>query len=248
MVHPIAARGFIEAERYERGRPEYPADAVDWLVAALGVTPGKPVIDLAAGTGKLTRALMARDLDVIAVEPSRPMYQPLVDTGVPIVEAVAEMLPFADGSVSGIFVGQAFHWFDRSRAATECRRVLAPGGSLALTWNARDRHEPFVDQLWGIMDRVERDAPWRNHEQPTSHQIPGFTVRATASMRWTHHLSRSDLHDRFLSVSHVAVLDREQKAQVVREIDRVIDAFWGAGAELVEVPYRTDTYWLTPLP
>src|SRR5439155_20872382 len=79
--------------------------------------------------------------------------------------ATAEAMPFAAASLDGIAVAQAFHWFDAPAALEEFHRTLRPGGRLALVWNARDRSAPWVDGIWSIMDRVEKRAPWRAHDE-----------------------------------------------------------------------------------
>src|SRR6266566_4740003 len=131
-VHEVAEQGFgREAEEYERVRPSYPADAVAWLVDNLGLRLGRTVLDLAAGTGKLTRLL-------VPVDGMRRGFIAAVP-GVPMVAAVAEALPIAGESLDAVTVAQAFHWFDADRAFGELARVLRPCGRVGLIWNARDR-------------------------------------------------------------------------------------------------------------
>ncbi len=245
MVHPVAAEGFSDAQRYERGRPGYPDEAVDWLVQGLAPASG-PVLDVAAGTGKLTRPLLSRAFSVIAVEPLKAMYQPL-RTRVPVVEAVAERLPFRAGTAQAITVGQAAHWFDRDVAAAEFLRVLAPGGTVGLIWNARDRSVDYMNELWQIMDAVEKRAPWRDHAAPRAHLMPGFAAPDAMSFEAVEHkLDRQGVHDRFLSVSHVAALPADRRAEVVGGIDRVLDRHFGRGSDSFSMPYRVDAYRLTP--
>ncbi len=136
-VDPRAVRGFDAAAAYERGRPSYPPEAVAKLARELGLGPGSTVLDLAAGTGKLTRLLAALAGRVIAVEPSDAMRQLLRDR-LPEADArvgTAEAIPVDDGAVDAVFVGEAFHWFRTGDAGREIARVLAPGGGLALLWN-----------------------------------------------------------------------------------------------------------------
>ena len=166
QVHRVAAQGFgSEAAAYDRARPGYPADAVAWCVEQLGIRPGRRVLDLAAGTGKLTALLAPYGADLVAAEPVGGMRARLraVLPDVPAVAAVAEALPFPDASLDAVTVAQAFHWFDGPAAMAELGRVVRPGGRMALLWNARLRTVDWVDRVWAVMDRVEHHAPWRDH-------------------------------------------------------------------------------------
>ena len=133
------------ADAYERGRPEYPGDAVRWLV---GDEPAD-VVDLGAGTGKLTRGLVAFGHRVTAVEPLAEMLEHL-RRAVPEARALAgsgEEIPLVDASADVVVCAQAFHWFDHVVALGEIARVLRPGGRLALVWNTRDDGEAWVAEL-----------------------------------------------------------------------------------------------------
>jgi SAM-dependent methyltransferase len=125
------------ARDYERGRPGYPAAAIDTAAQRLGLGPGATVLDLAAGTGKLTRQLTIRFARVIAVEP-QPELREIAAASAPTAEVrdgTAERLPLAGGEVDAVFVAEAFHWFDGPAALAEAARVLRPGGGIALLWN-----------------------------------------------------------------------------------------------------------------
>ena len=133
-LHPLATRFASAADAYERGRPEYRPAVVGALAAELGLGPEAPVLDLAAGTGKLTRALVAAGLDVVAVEPQDQMREKLARVVGPdrAREGVAEAIPLPDASVEAVTVADGFHWFDHAKALAEIRRVLRPGGGLAV--------------------------------------------------------------------------------------------------------------------
>src|SRR4051812_22493597 len=120
-LHPLAARFAEVAEAYERGRPEYAPAVVGAIAAELGVPPGAPVLDLAAGTGKLTRALLSTGLDVVAVEPQSALREVLATrVGVERVrDGVAESIPLPDASVVAVTVADSFHWFDHAVALGE---------------------------------------------------------------------------------------------------------------------------------
>ncbi len=125
------------AEDYDRVRPEYPPEAIDLLVSRLGLGPGSDVVDLGAGTGKLTRPLVERVGRVIAVEPDRGMRAVLTRAtdAYRVLDGRAESIPLDDASVDAVLVGQAFHWFATKAALAEIERILRTGGGLALIWN-----------------------------------------------------------------------------------------------------------------
>ncbi|HUZ15552.1 MAG TPA: class I SAM-dependent methyltransferase [Gaiellaceae bacterium] len=144
------ARSFeTVAEEYERHRPDYPTEAVAWAASRLALESGSRVLDVGAGTGKLTRVLAAAGFDAVAVEPGRAMLDQL-RLAVPEAEAheaPAEAVPLPDASVDAAFAAQAFHWFDRERALPELQRVVRPSGGLALVWNWWDERDPLQAEL-----------------------------------------------------------------------------------------------------
>ncbi len=240
-VHELAARGFgAQAAAYDRARPSYPPDAVGWLAHALRIEPGRRVIDLAAGTGKLTRLLAATGADLIAVEPVTAMRDVLRASlpGVAAVAGVAESLPFASASIDAVTVAQAFHWFDQSRAMAELARALRAGGRLGVIWNSREPGVDWTDRIWSVMDRVERGAPWHAEGVAGARSFggvgsPGWTEpdlpRAAGWSRWTtatfFHVQRAThqgVVDRMLSVSHVAALPPAEQEEVLTEIRTIL--------------------------
>lgn len=244
-VHDVAASGFgAEADAYERSRPSYPPDAVAWIVGALGITRASVVADVAAGTGKFTRLLAPTGAWVVAVEPVEGMRSKL--PRLPTVGATAERLPFRDRSLDAVTVAQAFHWFDGPVALAELHRVLRPGGRLALVWNARDRSVPWVDRIWSIMDRVERRAPWGAHEwrETAFVDTPWFGPLHEETFHHEQVLTPDDVVERVRSVSHVAVLPREQQDALLDEVRAVLrDDPATAGRAEVALPYRVDAFW-----
>jgi SAM-dependent methyltransferase len=168
------ARSFGAAvEEYERARPGYPDAAIDWLLPE----GARTVLDLGAGTGKLTRSLVERGLEVVAVEPLAEMRASLT-ASLPEVRALAgtaEELPLEDASVDAITVAQAWHWVDPERATAEVARVLRPGGTLGLIWNRRDERIDWVARIGKAMvsdsadlidmDEVEIGAPFGSTER-----------------------------------------------------------------------------------
>ena len=251
-VHRVAAVGFgSEARAYERARPTYPASSVAWLVDALALGPGARVADVAAGTGKLTRLLVASGATVFAVEPVGGMREQLVASvpAVPALGAIAEALPFRDGSLDAITVAQAIHWFDRVPALAELHRVLRPDGRLGVIGNHRDRSVQWVNTVWSLVDDIEREAPWRGHHD-VQHDVlldqGWFTPPVTAAFPNAQELTTEQIVDRMRSISHVAALAPEPQQSFLDEIGRVLAADPAtAGATKLTLPYRTDACWST---
>ena len=169
----------------------------------------------------------------------------------PDVQALAgaaEALPFRDESLDAITVAQAFHWFDADAALREFHRVLRPRGRVGLIWNARDRAVPWVDAMWTIMDRIEKKAPWRDHDawrETAFVDQPWFTPLTEATFRHEQLLTPDEAVDRLRSVSHVAVLPTAEQAAVLDEVRAVLDTDPAtSGHEVVALPYRVDTYWV----
>jgi SAM-dependent methyltransferase len=155
------------AAEYERRRPDYPEEALRWAAGQLGLEEGARVLDVGAGTGKLTRGLVALGFDLVAVEPGALMLEQLRQA-VPEAEALeapAESIPLPDASVDAAFAGQAYHWFDRESAVPELHRVIRPGGGLALLWNWWDERDPLQAEL-GLLVGYAGHEPYRDDELP----------------------------------------------------------------------------------
>ncbi len=260
-VHEIAARGFgAEAAAHDRARPSYPPDAITWLSEKLSLGPGRQIVDLAAGTGKLTRLLDQLEADLIAVEPVAAMRAKLREQlpHVPVLAGVAEALPLADKSVDAVVVAQAFHWFDARRAMAEIARVVRPGGHLALIWNARDRSIEWVDQVWSVMDRAERTAPWRdgNGDAPADATLKQSEryLAGPSDANWSpwtegtffhvQHSTHDDVIDRVRSVSHISALPTPSQRGVLDEIRSILTENPETRQKAtVGIPYRVDAMY-----
>jgi ubiquinone/menaquinone biosynthesis C-methylase UbiE len=233
-VHKAAAVGFARAaDAYERGRPEYPEAAVRHVVAAL--PPGAVVLDLAAGTGKLTRPLLAAGLSVIAVEPVAEMRAAL-PARARALEGTAEAIPLEDAAVDGVTVGQAFHWFDGDAALAEIARVLRPGGLLALLWNRRVLEDPVnvaIEQLVGPYRGdvpAHRTGAWREAFGHTR----SFGPLAEEAFEQVVEQDADGLEARVGSISFIASLEPAERERVLERARAL------AGAGVVRVPYRTE--------
>ena len=235
-LHP-ATRGFEDAgERYERGRPDYPAAAIDWLLGELG-RPGS-VADVGAGTGKLTRPLLERGVHVIAVEPVAGMRATLARAapGADVRAGQAEALPLDDGSVDAVVAGQAFHWFANATALGEFARVLRGAGRLGLIWNGRDREQPLQAALSRIVEPYRGGTPQHAGEKwraAFTEDAP-FALAAERKLPHSQALDADGLADRVLSISFVAALPPAEREGIdfqVREL---------AAGGTVELRYVTE--------
>ncbi|MDQ6848094.1 MAG: methyltransferase domain-containing protein [Candidatus Dormibacteraeota bacterium] len=223
------------AAAYERGRPPYPDAAVDWLLPPKG---GR-VLDLGAGTGKLTRQLQQRGLEVVAVEPSAGMREQLASAlpGVRLLDGTAEAIPLPASSVDAVLVAQAWHWVEPDRALPEVARVLAPGGRLGLVWNVRDERIDWVKRLGQTMHGDEdRRAPAPVVAHP-------FATLQRHDVEWSYHTDRDGLVDLVASRSYVITLPEPQRRAVLDDVRRLLAAHPElAGAQDIAVPYVTECY------
>lgn len=227
------------AEAYERGRPGYPEAAID----ALGLPPTSVVLDLAAGTGKLTRQLVPRFAQVFAVEPLDRMRD-VLERVVPDAEALAgtaDAIPLADGSVDAVFVGEAFHWFATDATLRELARVLRPGGTLAILFNQADGdfEPPLPEAFWAAYragaiekppEQTVRTGLWRA-------PFPGpFEPLREASFPNPVELDREGVLAQAESWSMIAALaEPERTALLARLAELVPDGVY-------RHPLRTDLY------
>jgi SAM-dependent methyltransferase len=247
-VDPRAATGFAggSVEAYERGRPTYPEEAIDHLVREFGLSPGATVLDLAAGTGKLTRQLVPRVDHVIAVEPS-PAMRGELQRQVPaadVRDGTAEAIPFDDATVDAVFVAQAFHWFRAEQALAEIARVLRPGRGLALVWNqARwsDAGPPWLGRLRELVEpRRVAAGPFPAGEDSWKEALERDARFSPVQDALFHHVHRLDVEDfvaLIASWSWIANLPDPERAGLLDEIRRLAGA-----ATVLELPYATEVY------
>jgi SAM-dependent methyltransferase len=243
------AHGFARAtDAYERGRPSYPSGAGERLERELHLGPGRVVLDLAAGTGKLTALLVGTGAAVVAVEPLAEMRAVLERAlpGVPAYAGTAEAIPLAAGAVDAVTVGQGFHWFRGDEALAEIHRVLRPGGGLGLVWNVRDTSVPWVARLTEIMEPHRGDAPayrsgaWREAFARTTL----FGPLGHAEIRHVHRLPPEGVVARVASVSFVAALPAPELEGVLAQVRGLLATDPSTrGRDEIELPYTTDVFW-----
>ena len=190
-IHDMATAFSGAATVYEQTRPGYPPEVRAWLDEHVGLGAGRRVLDLAAGTGKLTRELLATGASVIAVEPVEGMRRTLAATlpGTAVVAGVARALPFGAGSVDALTVAQAMHWFATPEAFTEMHRVMRRGSCLAVVWNRRDLSDPLQAALHRIMAPWRGDTPsgtsgeWRRVLEHTEAGVALFVSKPSCTFR-----------------------------------------------------------------
>jgi SAM-dependent methyltransferase len=226
-LHPLAEQFASIAGAYEQGRPEYAPAVVGALAAELGLGPGAPVLDLAAGTGKLTRALLAGGLDVVAVEPQAPLRELLAErVGAERVrEGLAEAIPLADACVDAVTVADAFHWFDQAAALAEIHRVLRPGGGLAVLSTIPDwRGASWADELGSAMERARPQhphfdgPPWQDAVRAAGGWSEPREIRVTTSRP----ADPEAIVQYLASVSWIAALPEEQRAETLAQLAALI--------------------------
>ncbi len=235
--------GSVAAE-YAALRPGYPADAVAFLIGE----GTRRVLDLGAGTGLLTEVVLDAGHDVVAVDPSPEMLGELAARLPGVVTAVgtAEAIPFGDASVDAVVAGQAAHWFDPAPAGREIRRVLRPAGTLGLIWNTRDERIPWVGALGELIA-----AESRGHEADQG-VVDRFAAELSTDVDVLESgivqpVTRDDVVAGIATRSYVALMDDVRRAAFLAGVRELLDEHPDTrGSELLELPYVTRAYRLTP--
>ena len=235
------------AELYELGRPGYPEDLIEALFTEMALSSPR-ILDLGAGTGKLTRQLVPYG-SVTAVEPLAPMRAQLerVVPDVTCIAGSAEAIPVGDATVDVVFVGQAYHWFDQSIANPEIARVLVDGGHLVALWNDEKR-VPWVLELTEIMSRADSDRPdavmklgwWGD----MFHNEPWFTVPEVRRGTMTVPTTKAGLLARMESHSYLSVMAVAERQPILADVAALVTDF----TDPFDVEYNTEAYWCRKLP
>lgn len=242
-VHPAAAVGFeVAAAAYERGRPDFAPAVVDRLIQSLGLGPGRTLLELGAGTGKLTRLLARSGARIMAVEPVAAMRARLSGIpGVEAIDAVAEDVPVNAGAVDAAVGAQAFHWFENERVVSELARMLPPGGPVGLVWNVRDESVPWVAALTQLLEPYRGDTPshrsmrWREAWDATDR----FEPLVLEAFAYRHPTTVDGVVDRVRSISFIATLPTVDQRAIAERVRVLVPDEVG-----LVFPYRTEI-WLT---
>jgi ubiquinone/menaquinone biosynthesis C-methylase UbiE len=247
-IHRSAHAFETAAGEYERARPDYPDEAGRWLAERLDLRGGRRVVDIAAGTGKLTRALVATGATVVAVEPVAGMRARLVAVlpDVELLDGVAEAIPLDDASVDAATVGQAFHWFDGDRALAEIHRVTRAGARLAVLYNRRNLEDPLQGALDAILRPLRGQTPahrsgrWREAFARTHL----WTTVEDAELPHVQLLDRDGVVARAASISFIAELPSERRADVLDHVRALVEP----RAEPIELPHVCELFVWERLP
>jgi SAM-dependent methyltransferase len=244
-IDRVAASGFeAGAHAYQRARPGYPPAAVAWLAERLRIESTMRVVDLGAGTGKLTESLVPTGARLIAIEPVDAMRATLAAQPFTTLAAAAEAIPLASGSARAVVAAQAFHWFDAPRALAEIHRVLEPGGGLGLVWNARDTSVDWVREMAAIVDefgdaiRRHESGEWR-----AAFPSPGFGPLEERSFPNVQSIEPDRVVERVASTSFIARLPDDERAQILERIRTLMASHpQTKGRTLLDFPHTTRVY------
>jgi len=237
------------ASAYQSGRPDYPREAVDWMLQPVR-EHGRAlrVADVGAGTGKLTRTIVEAGAEVVAIDPDADMLASLRENvhGVPTFVGTAERMPLPEASVDAVLLGQAWHWVDVAAASTEVGRVLRAGGVLGLVWNIRDESDPWVARLTAAMHGSHAEVLLAGDGPRVGAPFPGLDERRWT---WTRTLTRPALLDMVASRSYIITATDAERDGILANVGALFDerrrsvcAAAADGAETITLPYVTHAY------
>jgi len=226
-LHPLVG-GFADAAGYDRARPRYDALVADALVEQLELREGAPVLELGAGTGQLSEALIEAGLDLLAVEPLDGTRDLLAAAIGPerVLAGRAEEIPLRDESVRAVFAADAFHWFDERLAMPEIKRVLAPGGGVAILRTVPAIDEPWSRELGEVINEMRPEHPAFTARGPAAalEEDESFGPVRETKVTSRRELDRDALISLVASFSWVATLPGPDREQMLARVGAVLDA------------------------
>jgi ubiquinone/menaquinone biosynthesis C-methylase UbiE len=230
------------ATAYATSRPGYPDAAVNWM---LGAGP-RDILDLAAGSGSLTRSLRRRAHEVVAADASRHLLRELrsFEASIPVVQTTAESLPFDDATFDVVTVATAFHWFEPARVLPEIARVLRPGGHLALVWNTRHLAEPWTYRLDDLLRDVQPrglHGDWGVESAQVLDHSRWFDPPKRAVFEHEQVVDRAGLLTLVRSRSYVIALAERHRVALLDQVGDLFDTHAASGQTLA-LPYRTECF------
>eukprot|EP01112_Ceratiomyxa_fruticulosa_P007847 TRINITY_DN2043_c0_g1_i1.p1 TRINITY_DN2043_c0_g1~~TRINITY_DN2043_c0_g1_i1.p1 ORF type:complete len:285 (+),score=62.28 TRINITY_DN2043_c0_g1_i1:120-974(+) len=282
-VNEVAAEGFGKgANVYEKARPSYPLEIFEFIRKELPLSsslfydndaPKESsglVVDLAAGTGKMTRMLYsnAKFKNIVAVEPvleMREVCKKVMDEliakdhfgcRVEVLEGMADKIPLESNSVDVLFVAQAFHWFDTTSALKEMARILKPRGFLFLVWNVMDETQPGFKEFFEVthVEFYDRKTPqyrsgrWKEAFEQLKSEGTLFSPLSHKIFPNYEKSNKEQLINRGLSTSYISALPEERKQELLKKVNEILDnhsAF--KGKQDFFIPYNTDVFWCQKL-
>jgi len=232
------------ADDYEAARPDYPFDAVAWMLEKLP-QGSRRVADVGAGTGKLTRVLaVAPEAELIAIDPDAAMLAALREAvpGVPTFLGTAERLPLPDSGLDAVVLGQAWHWVDPVKASAEIGRVVVPGGVLGLIWNIRDEREEWVRRLTAIMHSSSAEEMVNGPTAQGPRIAEPFGRVEIERWAWSRPMTRSQIHRMADSRSHLIAASVGEGRSIHDAMDALFDELGLNWEATIDVPYVTTAY------
>jgi len=256
----------LQTDVYERSRPSYPQQVIDFIQSEFKLAPGTRCLDLAAGTGKFTRLLLPFQFDLIAVEPidgMREKFQNMLPN-VKIIKGTADNIPLESNTFDVVFTAQAFHWFSNEKALKEIHRILKPNGIFGLIWNLEDGNKYWVSKLRELYEQFEEEAPqyrhgtWKNVflESKLASELFNLPLK---EVHFNFNLSCNPerIWERVLSKSYIATMKTQQqqelKIKVIKCLFDNVKEFQldGINSEnlfqqkelVIDYPYTTHFFW-----
>ncbi|KAJ4022748.1 hypothetical protein NW766_001795 [Fusarium irregulare] len=242
----IARTGFVVPSQYDKYRPSYPDQVVEYLIGSLEIPHGACILELGAGTGKLTELLSSHELDfrIIAVEPHDDMRAFLRDKhlrNVSVIDGLAENIPLSDEAVNCVLVAQAFHWFANETSLREIHRVLRPDGGLGMVWNIEDYNSP-----WSLRPQTDWESQLRELIWSLDDGQPRFKSEAWQGiecLRLHQVIDVADLESRIFTYCMLQNASDDQRKKHRKRVRRILQEAGNAGDDQIEMRTSVIAAW-----